>query len=172
MNLKAIAGLGILAASLASAAFAAPASAVEAPVIVPLQGLAPALPMAPPILETGVPVPVPGTPEVWRDHPAEPSTPELLLPQTPISSELPETFLSAPLPSGLDGEEGLGHALLTSSASELTAETPGASLGRPLAVSHGEHLGLPELRVPEAAVLTPDLQGDVISDLGVESAAG
>ncbi|MFI6644655.1 hypothetical protein [Streptomyces sp. NPDC050504] len=171
MKLKAIAGLGMLAASLASAAVAAPAMATEAPVIVPLQGLAPALPMAPPTLETGVPVPVPGTPEVRHEHPGgeESATPELMLPRTPITSELPSTVLSAPLPSGLDDENDLGRALVTTPASELTTQTPGASLGRPLAPS-AEKLGLPEVRLPEAALLTPALRGDFVSDLGVESA--
>ncbi|MFC8790245.1 hypothetical protein [Streptomyces cinereoruber] len=53
--------------ALASAAPAAPASAVEAPVIVPLEGLEPVLPMDAPTVATGVPVPMPGAPTGFQE---------------------------------------------------------------------------------------------------------
>ncbi|MFC8264486.1 hypothetical protein ACFUIZ_01980 [Streptomyces cinereoruber] len=59
--------MGLLVTALASAALAAPASAVEAPVIVPLEGLEPVLPMDAPTVATGVPVPMPGAPTGFQE---------------------------------------------------------------------------------------------------------
>ncbi|GAA4907241.1 hypothetical protein ACFPM3_13355 [Streptomyces coeruleoprunus] len=169
MNVKSQVGTGILATCLASAAAAAlasPAAAAEAPVEVPLQPLGMVLPMEPPTVSTGVPLPMPGTPEgVGRV--GEGGLPELLLlPRTPIAGELPETEIAAPLPALLGGRP-LGTALLTSPSSEVKTSTPGATLGEPLTLPKAESLGLPGVRLPSAGLLAPVLSGALESDLGL-----
>ncbi|MEV0092650.1 hypothetical protein [Streptomyces sp. NPDC050738] len=162
MKLKAIAGLGILA----TFGFATPAAAVQAPVVVPLQGLETALPMDAPTVRTGIPIPIPSEPSPLRTRAMQHPDPALELPQTPITSDLPTTVLEAPMPQGFDGED-LGSARVTSGGSPMAAKTPGLAVGRPFALPHGESLGLPELDDPQAAILAPALQGDVSSGLGL-----
>ncbi|GAA1350564.1 hypothetical protein [Streptomyces beijiangensis] len=163
MKLKVLAGLGVLA----SFVVATPAVAAQAPVVVPLQGLDAALPMDAPTLRTGIPIPVPGTPDAWHPRSEGELSPELAIPQTPVTSDLPRTVLAAPLPSVLDDED-LGRARVTSDASQMAARTPGFSLGRPITPGNGEDLGLPEIGTPQAAVLAPALQGDLSSGLGMD----
>lgn len=169
MNVKSQAGTGLVAACLvsaAAAAMAAPAAAAEAPVEVPLQPLSAVLPMAPPTLSTGVPLPMPGAPE-GLGRTTEGGLPELLLlPRTPVSGELPRTVLEAPLP-GLLGGRPLGTAMLTSDRSDVETATPGATLGEPLSLPHAEGLGLPGVQLPQAGVLAPVLTGALDSDLGL-----
>ncbi|MFF5974108.1 hypothetical protein ACFY7C_21555 [Streptomyces sp. NPDC012769] len=163
MNLRSHAGLGLLAAAFASAALATPATA-DAPVIVPLQGLEPVLPMDAPSVATGVPTPIPGAPTGF--HEGVGGLPDLTLPRIPLSSTLSETDVAAPLPEVLRDSEP-GTAALTSPRSEMKAVTPGATVGNPVADPHGAPLGLPELGVPQVGVLTPALNGALDPQLGL-----
>ncbi|MEU8621774.1 hypothetical protein [Streptomyces sp. NPDC048623] len=163
MNLRSHAGLGLLAAALASAALASPAVA-DAPVVVPLQGLEPVLPMDAPTVATGVPTPIPGAPTGF--HQGSGALPDLSLPRLPLESALSETDIAAPLPEVLRGSEP-GTAELNSPRSEMHAVTPGATVGNALQTAHHDPLGLPGLGVPEIGLLTPALNGAVDPQLGL-----
>ncbi|MGW4164919.1 hypothetical protein [Streptomyces sp. NPDC004788] len=164
MNLRSHAGLGLLAAAIASAALASPAVA-DAPVVVPLQGLDPVLPGDAPTIATGVPTPIPGAPTGF--HQGSGGLPDLTLPRIPLDSALSETDIAAPLPELLKGSEP-GTAELLSPRSDMKAVTPGAVVGNPLGTPAGDGLGgLPELGLPEAGVLTPALGGALDPQLGV-----
>ncbi|MEU8519589.1 hypothetical protein [Streptomyces sp. NBC_01216] len=149
--------------ALASAAMASPAAAADAPVVVPLQGLEPVIPMDAPTLATGVPLPVPGAPTGFQKGGG---LPDVSLPRVPLGSTLPETVVAAPLPEVLDGSEP-GKALFTTSRSEVAAATPGATVGNPVLAPRGEHLGLPDLTVPQIGVLAPAATGALDSQLGL-----
>ncbi|MFD8974313.1 MULTISPECIES: hypothetical protein [unclassified Streptomyces] len=165
MTLRSHAGMGILMTALASAALAAPAAAVEAPVIVPLQGLEPVLPMDAPTVATGVPVPVPGAPTGFQKGLG--ALPDVALPSVPLTGTLPKTVVDAPLPEVLDGSD-LGRALLSSPHSDLKAATPGAVVGNPVEAPRGNGLaGLPDLTKPQVGLLTPVLSGALDPQLGL-----
>ncbi|KUH39897.1 hypothetical protein [Streptomyces kanasensis] len=174
MNVKSQVGAGILATCLASAAAAAlatPAAAAEAPVDLPLQSLGGVLPVTPPTVSTAMPLLTPGMPQDLG-HVGEGGLPELtLLPRTPIGSEFPETRVGAPMPSLLGGRP-LGTALLTSPRSDVETSAPGASLGEPLSLPRGGEPGLPGVRLPKAAALSPTLSGVLESDLGLSPQEG
>ncbi|MFJ7066757.1 hypothetical protein [Streptomyces sp. NPDC101115] len=163
MNLRSHAGLGLLAAAIASAALASPAAA-DAPVVVPLQGLDPVLPMDAPTVASGVPTPIPGAPTGF--HEGVGALPDLTLPRIPLESTLSETDIAAPLPEVLRGSEP-GTAEVTSPRSDMKAVTPGATVGNALRAPKGNGLGLPELAVPEVGVLTPALNGALDPQLGL-----
>ncbi|WP_282696909.1 hypothetical protein [Streptomyces sp. CC208A] len=165
MNLRSHAGMGLLMTALASAAMATPAAAVEAPVVVPLQGLEPVLPMDAPTVATGVPVPVPGAPTGFQKGFG--ALPDVVLPSVPLTGTLPETVVAAPLPELLEGSEP-GRALLATPHSEMQAATPGAILGNPLEAPRGNGLaGVPDLHVPQLGLVTPMLSGALDSQLGL-----
>ncbi|MFD3535055.1 hypothetical protein [Streptomyces sp. NPDC058664] len=151
--------------ALASAAMAAPASAAEAPVVVPLQGLEPAIPMDAPTVATGVPLPVPGAPTVFHEGSSR-SLPDIGLPRVPVSSTLPRTVLAAPLPEVIEGSR-LGTALFTSPGSPLKAATPAAGVGSPVGLPRGDRSGLPDLTMPDAGVVTPAVNGVLEPQLGL-----
>ncbi|MFJ9812056.1 hypothetical protein ACIRTB_27920 [Streptomyces sp. NPDC101158] len=163
MNLRSHAGLGLLAAALASAALA-PVASADAPVVVPMQGLEPVLPMDAPSIETGVPTPIPGAPTGF--HEGVGALPDLTLPRIPLDSTLSETDIAAPLPELLKGSEP-GTAEVTSPRSEMKAVTPGATVGNALHTPQADTLGLPGLGVPEVGVLTPALNGALDPQLGL-----
>ncbi|MFI8518477.1 hypothetical protein ACIGEZ_11735 [Streptomyces sp. NPDC085481] len=163
MNLRSHAGLGLLATALASAALATPAVA-DAPVVVPLQGLEPVLPMDAPSIATGVPTPVPGAPTGF--HQGVGGLPDLTLPRIPVASDLPRTVVEAPLPEVLEGSEP-GTAQLNSPYSPVKAATPGAVVGTPVATPSGDGLGLPEVKAPQVGLLAPVLTGTLDSQLGL-----
>ncbi|MFB7516747.1 hypothetical protein [Streptomyces sp. NPDC056144] len=151
--------------ALASAALAAPASAVEAPVIVPLQGLEPVLPMDAPTVATGVPVPMPGAPTGFTKGLG--SLPDVALPSIPLTGTIPGTVVDAPLPEVIKGSD-LGRALLTNPHSEMKAATPGAVVGNPVKAPSGDGLaGLPDLAKPQLGLLTPVLSGALDPQLGL-----
>ncbi|MEU5218813.1 hypothetical protein AB0G79_21810 [Streptomyces sp. NPDC020807] len=165
MTLRSHAGMGILMTALASAALAAPASAVEAPVIVPLQGLEPVLPMDAPTVATGVPVPMPGAPTGFQKGLG--SLPDVALPSVPLTGTIPNTVVDAPLPEVVEGSD-LGRALLTNPHSEMKASTPGAVVGNPVKAPSGDGLaGLPDLAKPQLGLLTPVLSGALDPKLGL-----
>ncbi|MFV0128547.1 hypothetical protein ACLGI4_12650 [Streptomyces sp. HMX112] len=165
MNLKSQAGIGIFATFLASAAMASSASAMEAPVELPLRALGTVLPMEPPTVRTGVPLPMPGTPVV--EAPASGRVQEASLPQVPFTTGFPETRVAAPLPDLLGGRP-LGQALLTAPSSDLAAVTPGASLGAPITLPRAEAQGVPGVVPLEVAVLAPKASGGMESHLGLD----
>ncbi|MFF9149929.1 hypothetical protein ACWGBV_36475 [Streptomyces sp. NPDC055051] len=165
MTLRSQAGMGLLMTALASAAMAVPASAVEAPVVVPLQGLEPVLPMDAPTVATGVPVPVPGAPTGFQKGLG--ALPDVTLPSVPLAGTLPETAVDAPLPEVLEGSEP-GRALFSSPHSEMRASTPGATLGNPVEAPRGDGLaGLPDLAPPQLGLIAPTLSGALDSQLGL-----
>jgi len=163
MNLRSHAGLGVLAAALASAALASPAVA-DAPVVVPLQGLEPVLPMDAPTVETGVPTPIPGAPTGF--HQGTGALPDLTLPRIPLDSTLSETDIAAPLPEVLRGSEP-GTAELTSPRSDMKAVTPGAAVGNALLTPRSTGFGLPEVGQPQVGLLTPAVNGALDPQLGL-----
>lgn len=165
MNLRSQAGMGILMTALASAAMAAPAAAAEAPVIVPLQGLEPVIPMDAPSVATGVPLPVPGGPTGFQEGQSG-LLPDVTLPRVPISSTIPETLVAAPLPEVIEGSEP-GKALFATPSSPVKATTPGATVGNAVVAPRGDRLGLPDLAVPEIGVLTPAVSGALDSQAGL-----
>ncbi|MFF9338589.1 MULTISPECIES: hypothetical protein [unclassified Streptomyces] len=170
MTLRSHAGMGLLMTALASAAMAAPAAAVEAPVIVPLQGLEPVLPMDAPTVATGVPVPMPGAPTGFQKGLG--ALPDVTLPSVPLTGTLPETVVDAPLPEVIEGSEP-GRALFASPHSEMAAATPGAVLGNPVEAPRGNGLaGVPDLRVPELGLVSPTLSGALDSQLGLAPGRG
>ncbi|MFE0648863.1 hypothetical protein ACFVZH_09785 [Streptomyces sp. NPDC059534] len=151
--------------ALASAALASPAAAVEAPVLVPLQGLEPVLPMDAPTVATGVPVPMPGAPTGFQKGIG--ALPDVTLPSVPLAGTLPGTVVDAPLPEVLRDSEP-GRALVSSPHSEMKAATPGAIVGNPLEAPRGNGLGgLPELTKPSVGLLTPMLSGALDPQLGL-----
>ncbi|WP_406862801.1 hypothetical protein ABZO31_21195 [Streptomyces sp. HUAS MG47] len=168
--------MGILMSCLASAAMASTASsasAAEAPVVLPLQGLETAAPgLDAPTVASAVPLPVPGAPTGPTAERG--GLPDAQLPRVPVASSVPGTLVEAPLPELLDGSE-MGSALLTAPGSELSAATPGAIIGTPVAVPDGRPgplgLPLPGLNAPEAGVLAPALSGTLDSGLGVQPPA-
>jgi hypothetical protein len=165
MNLRSQAGMGILMTALASAAMAAPTAAAEAPVIVPLQGLEPAIPMDAPSVTSGVPLPVTAGPTGFHEGRAG-GLPDATLPRVPVASTLPETLVAAPLPEVIDGST-LGTALLTTPRSPLKATTPGAIVGTPVDATGDNRLGLPEIVEPEVGLLAPAVTGALDSQLGL-----
>ncbi|MER5735943.1 MULTISPECIES: hypothetical protein [unclassified Streptomyces] len=170
MTLRSHAGMGLLMTALASAAMAAPAAAVEAPVIVPLQGLEPVLPMDAPTVATGVPVPMPGAPTGFQKGLG--ALPDVTLPSVPLTGTLPETVVDAPLPEVIEGSEP-GRALFATPHSEMAAATPGAVLGNPVEAPRGNGLaGVPALHVPELGLVSPTLSGALDSQLGLAPQRG
>lgn len=165
MNLRSQAGMGILMTALASAAMAAPAAAADAPVIIPLQGLEPVIPMDAPTVTTGVPLPVPGAPTGFQEGQAG-GLPDVTLPRVPLSTTLPKSVVAAPLPEVLEGSE-LGTALLATPRSPLAATTPGATVGNAVATPQTDRLGLPGFAVPEVGILTPAVTGALDSQMGL-----
>ena len=150
--------LAVLAGCLAAAgAGAAPAIAGEqAPVAVPLNGVENALHVKAPELSTGVPIPVPGRPDVPRFATGK-MLPEPLLPAVPFSSELPATRVVAPL-SEATGDHKIDHVGLSAPGSDVHTATPGASVNPPLTGPRADRFGRPDLTLPDAGLGTPLLQ--------------
>ncbi|MFF8607347.1 hypothetical protein ACF06X_15550 [Streptomyces sp. NPDC015346] len=151
--------------ALASAAMAAPASAAEAPVVVPLQGLEPVIPMDAPTVASGVPLPVPGGPTGFHKGRSG-VLPDVTLPQVPVSSTVPRTVLDAPLPEVIEGSEP-GKALLTSPRTPMKAATPGAEVGNPVVLPGDNRFGMPAFTEPNVGVLAPVMNGTLDSQLGL-----
>ncbi|MFF1735245.1 hypothetical protein [Streptomyces sp. NPDC058247] len=147
--------LAVLAGCLAAAgAGAAPAAAGEqVPVAVPLTGVKNALHVKAPELSTGVPIPVPGGPDAPR-FVAGRMLPEPLLPTVPLSSELPDSRIEAPL-SQATGDHKVDHLTVATEGSDVRTATPGASVNPPLTGPLADRFGLPDVALPEAALVTP-----------------
>ncbi|MDJ0347136.1 hypothetical protein QMK19_38780 [Streptomyces sp. H10-C2] len=159
-------GLAALMTCVAAAVAAAPAAAVEyVPAGVPLDGLETVLPLNSPTVRSGVPLPVVGAPEGPR-HVTGQLLPDRLLPRVPVTGELAPTLIKAPLPD-LPGQDARREASLATPVSEVAASSPGASLAAPVTEPRGNALGLPDLAVPGAALLTPELRGAPVAGLGL-----
>ncbi|MEU7281932.1 hypothetical protein AB0A69_24620 [Streptomyces sp. NPDC045431] len=173
MNPKTQVGMGMVVTALASAASAAlatpAAAAPSAPVDVPLQPLGMVLPMAPPTVSTGVPIPMPGAP-MGPTSAAQGRVQPLHLPQVPFTSTLPETLITASLPEVVENQP-VTKALFSSPASDLQTTTPGAKVEAPITLPRPEALGLPNVELPQVGVLPPAVTGIMESHLGLTGAA-
>lgn len=164
MKLTTRGSLAAVMACMATAVAATPAVAgTSVPVTLPLESLETVVPLEAPALRAGVPVPVPGAPDAPR-HVTGRLLPEGVVPAVPFTSELPQTLLELPVENPL-GEGNLGVARAASEGSDLKLTGPGASLGAPLSAPRPHLFGQPEPTMPEAALITPVLQGDPAADL-------
>ncbi|WP_234334951.1 hypothetical protein [Streptomyces sp. NRRL S-118] len=173
MNPRTQLGMGMFVTALASAASAAlatpAAAAPTAPVDVPLQTLGMVLPMAPPTVSTGVPIPMTGTPMGLTAH-TDGRVQPLLVPQVPVTSGMPETLITATLPEVVE-DQPVTRALLSTPESDVNAKTPGAKVASPLTLPRPAALGLPAAQLPEAGLLSPALSGSLGSHLGMDGGA-
>ncbi|MFI6687268.1 hypothetical protein [Streptomyces sp. NPDC050485] len=159
MGITSRVGLASVMAGMAAAAAVAPAAAAPVvPIAVPFYGLNAVLPFEAPTVNTGVPLMIPGPPNIPR-HVKGKLLPENMVPSVPINSALPTTDIGAPLPAPLNSNL-LGTAALVSPGSPLHAATPGADIGAPLAAPSRERIGMPALTMPNAGVSAPAVQGD------------
>lgn len=158
---------GTLAAVLLAAAGAvgaAPAAAAgTVPLPVPLDGAEQALGMELPKLGGELPLPTPGAPDGPRYVEGR-LLPDRALPQLPIESGLPGLGLRAPLPHILGDD--FDHVGVDAPATDLRSLGPGATLDLPLTPPNPDNFGLPDLKLPEAGVVTPLLQAVPGADLG------
>ncbi|MFG2308573.1 hypothetical protein ACGFS9_07755 [Streptomyces sp. NPDC048566] len=149
-------------------AAATPAAAADtAPVPVPLNGVEQALHLRTPHLAGELPVPVPGAPEGPRYVEGR-MIPEHALPRLPLAAGLPGADLRTPLPHLV--AEGTDHLGVSAPAADLRTLTPGLSLDAPLGAPNADNFGLPDARMPQAAVLTPLLQ--TMPGANVETGSG
>ncbi|MFJ8645615.1 hypothetical protein ACIRNI_05780 [Streptomyces sp. NPDC093546] len=173
MNPKTQVGVGMVVTALASAASAAlatpAAAAPAAPVDVPLQPLGMVLPMAPPTVSTGVPIPMPGAP-MGPTSATHGRVQPLHVPQVPFTSTLPETLITATLPEVVE-DQPVTRALLSAPASDLNTTTPGAKVDAPITLPRPESLGLPAVELPQVGVLPPALAGVLKTHLGLTGAS-
>ncbi|MCX4762247.1 hypothetical protein OG562_14935 [Streptomyces sp. NBC_01275] len=152
-------------AAAAGAAVATPAAAVgTVPVPVPLDGVEKSLNVELPEIGGEIPLPMPGAPEGPRYVEGR-LIPERVIPQLPVSAGLPGAGLRAPLPEILG--DGFNHVGLEAPASDLRTMGPGLSLDAPLTAPNPDRFGLPDLKMPQAGVLTPVLQTVPGADLGL-----
>ncbi|MEU2432369.1 hypothetical protein ABZ611_23200 [Streptomyces sp. NPDC007861] len=170
MKMIARGSLGVLMTCVAGAvgAVGAPAAAAgeHVPVALPpLEGLEYAVPVEAPALSTGLPVPVPGAPASPRYEEGR-LLPAGMLAPLPVSGELAPTHAALPLPHPLSEREA-GTAHVTAPVSELVAATPGGDLALPLTAPRADGFGLPDLAMPEAALISPELRGTPGATLGL-----
>ncbi|MFI9149766.1 hypothetical protein [Streptomyces sp. NPDC053367] len=160
---------GTLAAVLTGVAAAVGAAATPAaaagtvPVPVPLEGVEQSLGMELPELGGEVPVPMPGDPAGPRYVEGR-LLPERAVPQLPVSGGLPGLGLRTPVPHVLGDD--FDHVALGAPASDLRTLAPGLTLDAPLTPPNPDAFGLPDLKLPEAGVLTPVLQTVPEAELG------
>ncbi|MFP3989190.1 hypothetical protein U9R90_17140 [Streptomyces sp. E11-3] len=166
MKMTAKGTIAALVGSVAAATGAATAVAAEqVPVSVPLSGVENALHMEAPRLSTGVPIPLPGEPEGPRYVEGQ-LLPDQILPQLPISSELPATQVVTPLPQ-LVPTETVDHLGVATDGSDVATRTPGASVNPPLTGPLANRFGLPDVTLPQASLETPAVQSEPGAELGL-----
>ncbi|MEU3945609.1 hypothetical protein [Streptomyces sp. NPDC029526] len=143
-------------AAAAGALAATPAAAVgTVPVPVPLGGAEQALGVELPEVGGAIPVPTAGTPEGPRFTEGR-IMPEETLPQLPLDGGLPGLDVRSPLPHLLgDGSDRIG---VDAPAADLRTLTPGLAVDAPLTRPAAESPGLPQVKLPEAGVLTPTVR--------------
>lgn len=157
--------LTCVAAAAGAAACASPAAAIgTVPVPVPLDGVEKSLNVELPTIGGEIPLPTPGAPEGPRFVEGR-LIPERVVPQLPVAAGLPGLGVRAPLPEVLGDQ--FNHVGLDAPASDLRTLGPGLTLDAPLTAPNPEHFGLPDLKLPEAGVLTPVLQAVPGANLGL-----
>ncbi|WP_432133088.1 MULTISPECIES: hypothetical protein [unclassified Streptomyces] len=149
----------------AGAATATPAAAVgTVPVPVPLDGVENSLNVELPRIGGEVPLPVPGVPN-GPQYVEGRLIPERVIPQLPVGAGLPGAQVRAPLPEILGDE--FNHVGVSAPASDLRTLGPGVALDAPLTPPNADNFGLPDLKLPQAGVITPVLQAVPGADLGL-----
>ncbi|KOV95157.1 hypothetical protein [Streptomyces sp. NRRL B-3648] len=149
--------LAVVVTSVAAAVGAAAPAAASGtvPVTVPLGGVSRSLGAEVPTLGAEVPLLKPGVPDGPR-YVTGRLVPDRVLPQLPVRSGLPGLHTRAPLPHLLD--DGFDHLDVDSPTGGLRALTPGLSVDAPLTAPDGSNVGVPEAKMPQAAVLAPVLR--------------
>ncbi|WP_405768353.1 hypothetical protein [Streptomyces sp. NBC_01538] len=160
----AVAVLTGVAAAVGAAAPAVAAGTV--PVPVPLDGVEKSLNVSLPKVGGELPVLTPGVPEGPRYVEGQ-MLPASTLPQVPMGAALPGLSAEAPLPQVVG--KGFDEARGSVPAADLRTLTPGLSVDTPLTAPNSEVFGLPMLKEPRAAVLTPLLQTAPTGVLGLGS---
>ncbi|WP_069771024.1 hypothetical protein [Streptomyces sp. LUP30] len=154
-----------VAAAAGAAACASPAAAIgTVPVPVPLDGVEKSLNVELPTIGGEIPLPTPGAPEGPRFVEGR-LIPERVVPQLPVAAGLPGLGVRAPLPEVLGDQ--FDHVGLDAPASDLRTLGPGLTLDAPLTAPNPDHFGLPDLKLPEAGVITPVLQAVPGANLGL-----
>ncbi|SHI22806.1 hypothetical protein [Streptomyces sp. 3214.6] len=154
-----------VAAAAGAAASVTPAAAIgTVPVPVPLDGVEKSLDVELPTIGGEIPLPTPGAPEGPRFVEGR-LIPERVVPRLPVAAGLPGVGLRAPLPEVLGDE--FNHVGLDAPTSDLRTLGPGLTLDAPLTAPNPDHLGLPDLKLPEAGVVTPVLQAVPGADVGL-----
>ncbi|MEU3615833.1 hypothetical protein ABZ725_26375 [Streptomyces sp. NPDC006872] len=154
-----------VAAAAGAAAGVAPAAAIgTVPVPVPLDGVEKSLNVELPRIGGEIPLPTPGAPEGPRFVEGR-LIPERVVPQLPVAAGLPGLGVRTPLPEILGNE--FNHIGLDAPASDLRTLGPGLDVDAPLTAPNPDRFGLPDLKLPEAGVLTPVLQTVPTADLGL-----
>ncbi|SER85026.1 hypothetical protein SAMN04487983_102398 [Streptomyces sp. yr375] len=157
--------LTCVAAAAGVAASVTPAAAIgTVPVPVPLDGVEKSLNVELPTIGGEIPLPTPGAPEGPRFVEGR-LIPERVIPQLPVAAGLPGVGLRAPLPEVLGDQ--FNHVGLDAPASDLRTLGPGLTLDAPLTAPNPDRFGLPDLKLPEAGVITPVLQAVPGADLGL-----
>ncbi|MFI5668582.1 hypothetical protein [Streptomyces sp. NPDC051704] len=151
---------------MAAAGAATPAVADSVPVGVPLDAVKTTLGVDTPRVATAVPMPVVGAPEAPRYHSGD-LLPNPVLPVLPVSTELGDTLVGAPVPNLLGDPKTDAEGTLESPATNLLARTPGAIVGAPLTMPDGSNYGIPNLTAPKLGLTAPDLVGTPAALLGL-----
>lgn len=85
----------------------------------------------------------------------------------PVSTELGNTLVGAPVPNLLGDPKTDGEGTLESEATDLLVRTPGAVVGAPLTMPNGDNFGIPDLTMPKLGLTTPELIGTPTALLGL-----
>ena len=91
--------------------------------------------------------------------------PASALPQVPLGAALPGLRAETPLPRIVG--EGFERVGVDAPAADLRTLTPGLNVDTPLTAPNPDALGLPSLKDPQAAVLTPVLRTAPTANLGL-----
>ncbi|WP_329276682.1 hypothetical protein [Streptomyces sp. NBC_01451] len=157
----------VLTGVAAAVGSAAPAVAADTvPVPVPLDGVEKSLNLSLPKVGGELPLLTPGVPEGPRYVEGR-MIPDSALPQVPMGAALPGLSAETPLPQLLG--KGFDEAAVSVPAADLRTLTPGLSVDTPMTTSNPDVFGLPTLKEPQAAVLTPLLQTAPTGVLGLGS---
>ncbi|WP_327133933.1 hypothetical protein OG311_28275 [Streptomyces sp. NBC_01343] len=151
---------------MAAAGAATPAVADSVPVGVPLDAVKTTLGVDTPRVATAVPMPVVGAPEAPRYHSGD-LLPSPILPVLPVSTELGDTLVGAPVPNLLGDPKTDGEGTLESPATNVLTRTPGVIVGAPLAMPDGSNYGIPKLTTPKLGLTAPELVGTPAALLGL-----
>lgn len=166
MKMTARGSIAALMTCMAAAGAATPAVADSVPVGVPLDAVKTTLGVDTPRVATAVPMPIVGAPDAPRYHKGD-LLPSPLLPVLPISTELGNTLVGAPVPNLLGDPKTDGEGTLETPATDLLTRTPGAVVGAPLTLPNGANYGIPDLTTPKLGLTAPELIGAPSALLGL-----